>query len=192
MTSNVGETNRKLTGWSHVRAVLALPFMNTVVIPTILLVSFRDARLFSGNTTAEAAAIAVALPFLAVGLTLVSRAIMLFVSRGHGTLAPWDPTEVLITEDIYRFSRNPMKAGLFLVLIGEAVLLRSTAVTVWALTFIVVNAAYIRLSEEPGLRARFGDDYTAYCRAVPRWFPLLPARRTGEPQAGRPSSASTS
>jgi protein-S-isoprenylcysteine O-methyltransferase Ste14 len=161
--------------------------MNSVVIPTTLLVLFRDARLFSAGPTVEAAATAIALPLLAVGVTLVVRAVMLFVRLGRGTLAPWNPTEVLITGDIYRFSRNPMKAGLFLVLVGEALLLRSTAVSMWAAAFIVVNVLYIRWSEEPGLRARFGDEYVAYASTVPRWLRLMPQRQTVAGGVGRAS-----
>ena len=28
-------------------------------------------------------------------------------------------------------------------------------------------------AEEPGLRARFGEDYVRYCANVPRWVPRL-------------------
>ena len=41
------------------------------------------------------------------------------------------------------------------------------------LVFLVVNAIYISLSEEPGLVKRFGDDYLTYKRNVPRWIPRL-------------------
>jgi len=36
---------------------------------------------------------------------------------------------------------------------------------------VVVNAAYIPLSEEPGLVKRFGEEYLTYKRNVPRWVP---------------------
>jgi protein-S-isoprenylcysteine O-methyltransferase Ste14 len=119
--------------------------------------------------TAVIAAVALA----AVGLTLVTRSITQFVRRGKGTLAPWDPTRVLIVDDIYRYTRNPMKTGLFLVLIAECLLLRSPALMVWTACFIVANVVYIRWHEEQGLRKRFGDDYEAYCRRVRRWLSLL-------------------
>jgi len=166
-----------VTALSHVRAVLLLPFMNTVIIPGTLLALFRDARLPQVDSVGAIALLALALLLIGGGLTLVIRAISLFVRGGRGTLAPWDPTRVLITHDIYRYSRNPMKAGLFLVLLGEVALLQSIALAIWALTFIAVNAIYIRLSEEPGLKARFGADYDAYCRRVPRWLGLAPEER---------------
>jgi protein-S-isoprenylcysteine O-methyltransferase Ste14 len=36
---------------------------------------------------------------------------------------------------------------------------------------VIVNHAYFLLAEEPGLERRFGDEYRAYKRAVPRWVP---------------------
>lgn len=175
MSSGIDGSGLRLTAWNHVRAVLLLPAMNTLFIPALLLALFRDARLGSASGILEAAAIGFALPLIGAGLWLVVRAISLFVNRGRGTLAPWDPTATLITSDIYRFSRNPMKAGLFLVLIGESILLRSTAVAIWALAFIAVNVAYIRCFEEPGLRRRFGEAYEEYCRQAPRWLRLRAA-----------------
>ena len=183
MGCGIDGSGRKLTVWNHARAILLLPFMNTVVIPAALLAVFRDTKFGNGTATAEAVWITLASLFLGAGLVLALRAITLFVRRGHGTLAPWDPTEILITGDIYRYSRNPMKAGLFLVLIGELFLLRSTALAIWVVSFIAVNVLYIRRFEEPGLRSRFGDEYRAYCRRVPRWLRLTPMRRAEGPAA---------
>jgi protein-S-isoprenylcysteine O-methyltransferase Ste14 len=164
--------------WNHVRAVLLLPFMNTMIIPGTLLLVVRDFRLGEGGLIADLTALVLAVPLFAAGLFLAVRAIWLFVNRGRGTLAPWDPARVLIAEDIYRFSRNPMKAGLFLILLGECVLLRSESLAIWTVCFIAVNAIYIRVSEERGLRARFGAAYDDYCRRVPRWI----GRSAAEPE----------
>jgi protein-S-isoprenylcysteine O-methyltransferase Ste14 len=174
-----GRRPRKLTVWNHVRAVLLLPFMNTVVIPASLILVFRDARIWTATPPSLIASLAIALPMLLFGTTLVIRAISLFVTRGRGTLAPWDPTEALITEGVYRFSRNPLKSGLFLILVGESVLLQSAALAIWAVAFIAVNVLYIRWSEEPGLTIRFGEEYAAYCRRVPRWLQWTPAKIPG-------------
>jgi protein-S-isoprenylcysteine O-methyltransferase Ste14 len=74
-----------------------------------------------------------------------------------------------------------MKAGLFLVLLAEAVLLRSPPLLAWFALFVAVNAVYIRVSEEPGLRARFGTAYDEYCARVPRWLPSVATRRHTKP-----------
>jgi protein-S-isoprenylcysteine O-methyltransferase Ste14 len=168
---------RTVTVWRHVRAIALLPFMNTVVIPaTILLVAGR-----SGFAHHRTAAIALALggATVAVGVALAGHSIRQLMRDGRGTLAPWDPTAMLVTSGAYRYIRNPMKAGLFLILLGEAVMLGSRPLLGWFAVFVAANAAYIRLSEEPGLRKRFGGAYERYCARVPRWVPRFPRARFG-------------
>jgi protein-S-isoprenylcysteine O-methyltransferase Ste14 len=175
--TGVYAANTPITALNHIRAVLLLPFMNTVIVPATLLIVFSDARFALPRSMSDVLLIGASLLTMGLGLMLVIRAISLFVHMGRGTLAPWDPAQVLITGDIYRYSRNPMKAGLFLVLLGELMLLRSPALGLWALSFMVANTLYIRWFEEPGLRARFGKQYETYCRRVPRWLRLLPEKR---------------
>jgi protein-S-isoprenylcysteine O-methyltransferase Ste14 len=99
--------------------------------------------------------------------------IRLFVTVGKGTLAPWDPTQRLVVRGVYRHVRNPMISGMFFILLGEAVLAVSLPLLVWFAVFVVVNALYIPLAEEPGLVKQFDDDYLAYKQNVPRWVPRL-------------------
>jgi protein-S-isoprenylcysteine O-methyltransferase Ste14 len=66
-----------------------------------------------------------------------------------------------------------MIAGVFFVLLGEAVLAASLALLVWFAVFVGVNAVYIPLVEEPGLVKRFGEEYLTYRQNVPRWIPRL-------------------
>lgn len=161
--------------WRHVRAVLLLPFMNTVLIPGVILVLAGDQRVPGDGLALTAAALGLLL--IAAGLALVARSIALFVRIGRGTLAPWDPTRVLIKTDVYRLSRNPMKSGLFLVLVGECLASGSRALMLWAAAFIVANVVYIRCFEEPGLARRFGAAYADYREQVPRWLGLKSLRR---------------
>jgi protein-S-isoprenylcysteine O-methyltransferase Ste14 len=177
---------RTVGPWDHVRAVALLPFMNVVVIPALIVGASRGFAALqiagAGLTTALARTLAVVL--LLGGVALVARCVELFVRRGNGTLAPWDPTQRLIAEGPYRYVRNPMKTGLFLILIGECLLLRSSWLVLWTGAFILVNVIYIRISEEPGLCARFGRGYADYCAAVPRWWPWLSAARRPAPSMG--------
>jgi protein-S-isoprenylcysteine O-methyltransferase Ste14 len=66
-----------------------------------------------------------------------------------------------------------MISGVAFVLAGEAVALGSKSLFLWFTAFVLVNAVYIPLVEEPGLRRRFGEDYDAYRTNVPRWLPRL-------------------
>lgn len=116
---------------------------------------------------------------LLAGLALFSASLRRFGAEGKGTLAPWDPPVRLVVGGPYAFVRNPMISGVLLVLVAEGLLLRSLPVLQWAGAFFLVNAVWIPLVEEPGLRARFGASYDEYARAVPRLIPRLrPWRRS--------------
>jgi protein-S-isoprenylcysteine O-methyltransferase Ste14 len=66
-----------------------------------------------------------------------------------------------------------MISGVLLVLVAEALLLRSRSHFVWASAFFAINAVYIPLLEEPDLEQRFGESYREYRRHVPRLLPRL-------------------
>lgn len=158
----------------HLRAIALLPAVNTVLIPTAILLARPPPAL--GGALAEWSVRAVGLALVVLGAALVAHTIVLFVRRGGGTLAPWDPTRALVSAGAFAYTRNPMKTGLFAVLAGEALLLLSLPIAVWLAIFALVNVVYIRVSEEPGLRKRFGRAYVDYCERVPRWIPHLPGR----------------
>lgn len=164
----------KVSAWRHLRAIALLPFTNTVLIPTILILVWPPGAL--SGAFAEWLARAVGLVLVVAGAALVTRSVGWFVRVGGGTLAPWDPTRALVSAGAYAYCRNPMKAGLFGVLAGEALLLMSAPIAAWLAAFALVNIVYIRVSEEPGLRARFGRAYVDYCERVPRWIPHVHAR----------------
>ena len=164
-----------VTPWSHVRAIVLLPLMNTVIIPLTIVTATHgfEWSWLPPTKVVDFIALLGSLLLLAAGISLVAKSISLFVRVGAGTLAPWDPTRALVTEGVYRHCRNPMKTGLFLVLLAEAALLRSMPLLYWFICFSLVNVVYIRAYEEPGLLERFGDSYREYCAHVPRWLPRV-------------------
>jgi protein-S-isoprenylcysteine O-methyltransferase Ste14 len=107
------------------------------------------------------------------GLFLIIWTVSLFRRIGHGTLAPWSPTRQLVIAGPYAYTRNPMISGVLFVLLGEGILAGSLAILVWAVIFFSINTLYFKLSEEPGLLKRFGDEYIAYRSNVPMWLPRL-------------------
>lgn len=166
--------------WRHLRAILLLPFVATVVVPVFLMASPAGGRLALGPG-ARAATVVLALPLLAAGLALFVATVRLFARQGEGTLAPWDPTRKLVVEGPYRYVRNPMITGVAFVLLGEALLLAAPALGLWFVVFSAVNAVYIPRAEEPGLVKRFGAEYERYRAHVPRW---IPRRRPWRPEDG--------
>jgi protein-S-isoprenylcysteine O-methyltransferase Ste14 len=164
-----------MKAWKHLRAILLLPGMVLVVIPGLIL--WRDG-LDTLGLWRSAPSSKVILPIIGVicvclGLLLMVATIRLFMTVGKGTLAPWEPPKRLVVQGVYRHVRNPMISGVLFVLLGEAAFTASRPLSGWFLVFLVVNSVYIPLSEEPGLVERYGDDYLAYRRHVPRWVPRL-------------------
>jgi protein-S-isoprenylcysteine O-methyltransferase Ste14 len=149
--------------------------MVTGVIPgTILVLTGVDTLdLWQSNPATRVGLPVVGAILLCLGLVLMVATIRLFVTVGQGTLAPWDPTQRLVVQGVYRHVRNPMIAGVLFVLLGEAILAASLPLLGWFALAVIVNAVYIPLSEEPGLVKRFGADYLAYQQNVPRWIPRL-------------------
>jgi protein-S-isoprenylcysteine O-methyltransferase Ste14 len=161
----------------HLLAILALPFNVLVTVPAVLLwrYGFEAPHPLSLSTV-------LGVLLAAVGLSLMGATIGLFVRVGRGTLAPWSPTRRLVVQGPYRWVRNPMISGVLFVLLGETLLFRSPALLAWWAFFFLGNAIYLPLSEEPGLEARFGEDYRRYKRQVPRWIPRLTPAPGAPPQ----------
>src|SRR5262245_53877470 len=144
--------------WKHIRAILLLPFVVTVVIPGVLLwLTGPDTLgLWRSAPATRVGLLVLGGALLCLGLVLVVATIRLFVTVGQGTLAPWNPTQRLVVRGAYRHVRNPMISGVFLVLLGEAVLAASLPLLGWFAAFVVANAVYVPLAAEPGLVKRFG------------------------------------
>ena len=90
--------------------------------------------------------------------------------RHETTVKPFEESTFLVTNSVFRISRNPMYLGFVLLLIGIAVLLGS--VTPWIIVagfpFLMKNR-FIR-AEETMLDAQFGDTWLAYKQRTKRWF----------------------
>ncbi len=106
-----------------------------------------------------------------LGAAVAVWCILTFAIVGKGTPAPFDPPRRLVVRGPYRFVRNPMYLGAALALLGAALVYESGALLAYAAAFFVVTHIFVMVYEEPTLRARFGEEYAAYCRRVRRWWP---------------------
>ena len=147
-------------------AVGLLPVTVTLVVPGLIL--WRN-----GADGGGWALVLVGAVLVTAGVTLVAWTATLFARVGRGTIAPWDPTTRLVVLGPYRHVRNPMISGVLAILLGEAAIFASVPLLLWFAAVFAVNALYLPLVEEPGLRKRFGADYDAYRANVPRWLPRL-------------------
>jgi len=153
---------------------LVLPFTAVIVIPAPILALTDDFNLGWGlGLSVDILIGIVGFMIIIVGLYLLIYTIRLFSTIGKGTLAPWSPPQKLVVAGPYRYVRHPMISGVLLVILGESTIFGSLVIFSWFALFFVVNVVYFRLSEEPGLVKRFGEDYTHYKNNVPSWIPRL-------------------
>jgi protein-S-isoprenylcysteine O-methyltransferase Ste14 len=153
---------------------LIVPLLVLVAVPmAVLWLSSSQNRDWAGQPPLSVIVTTLGLALIALGLILFVATIRIFARHGQGTIMPWDPTQVLIVQGAYRYVRNPMHTGVFLVLLGEGLVLRSMPLLLLTAAVVVLHLFYIPLSEERGLEARFGEAYRDYKRNVPRWIPRL-------------------
>jgi protein-S-isoprenylcysteine O-methyltransferase Ste14 len=117
---------------------------------------------------------------LLLGVALLLDAFRRFALEGIGTPAPILPTRHLVVSGPYRHVRNPMYVSVLAVILGQGLLLPSEGVLLYGALVFLAFHAFVLAYEEPTLRRKYGPEYEAFCRHVPRWIPRL-----------RPSSGTT-
>jgi protein-S-isoprenylcysteine O-methyltransferase Ste14 len=86
------------------------------------------------------------------------------------TVKPFQESTALITDGVFRLSRNPMYLGFVLVLIGIAVLLGSLTLWIIVPLFAVLMDRVFISVEERMLQVKFGQAWSEYKAQVRRWI----------------------
>lgn len=119
------------------------------------------------------AALMLGIPLIAAGAALWLWSVAQFV-RAKGTPIPLDPPPRLVEEGPYRYVRNPMLAGVFIMMLGLGLMLRSWALTAFFTPLFILSALIeFKLIEEPELERRLGDAYRQYRARTPMLIPRL-------------------
>lgn len=113
----------------------------------------------------------VAAASLAVGAVILVVSLAAFV-RARTTVNPLAPeeAETLVTDGLYRFSRNPMYLSMAFVLTAEAFLIGNFVAFIGPLLFIRVMTETQIKPEERALQSKFDVAFEAYCRRTRRWI----------------------
>lgn len=111
----------------------------------------------------------VALTLIIGGLLLDGMAAGLFRRRGTA-VEPWKPSTALITDGLYRYSRNPIYLGFAITYLGFAVAMDSWVVLLLLAPCLAMIDRFVIQREERYLATRFGVDYEAYRAKVRRWL----------------------
>ena len=112
-----------------------------------------------------------ALALLVIGQG-ISVAGMRSFRKAKTTMNPFRPgaTSSLVSDGVYRFTRNPMYVGLLITLLGWAAFLWQP----WALVFVPLFVMYITQfqikPEERVLSSLFSTEYAQYMAKVRRWL----------------------
>ncbi|MCZ8500804.1 isoprenylcysteine carboxylmethyltransferase family protein [Vibrio lentus] len=107
---------------------------------------------------------------IGVGFLLAMSGKRLFKKRNTNIMTFDEPT-LLVTEGVYKYTRNPMYLGLVVSLLGFAILTgaANSSFLLTAIFVLVTDRWYIKF-EEQMMRDKFGQDYEDYCRKVRRWI----------------------
>lgn len=118
------------------------------------------------------------LAYLALPLWLLGGVVLLwsfwnFFHDGRGTPAPIDPPKELVAVGFYRYLRNPMYGGIFLILLGHVLWFQFISLIVYLVIVFAIVHSFVIFYEEPTLKQKFGEAYEKYREKVPRWIPRL-------------------
>lgn len=115
-------------------------------------------------------ALTVAVVVVFIGGVIAISGVFAFL-RHSTTTNPMTPdaAESIVTDGIYRFTRNPMYVGLTLALVGWAVFLANAAALLVPPLFVAWLTHFQIKPEERALVEKFGRTYADYMADVRRW-----------------------
>jgi len=114
-----------------------------------------------------------ATPLIAIGVGLTVWSGSHFM-KVKGTPVPFNPPPTLVMTGPYKFVRNPMLTGVFLLLFGIGFAIKSLSLVVlFTPLFVMANIWELKEIEEPELAKRLGEDYVAYQQRTPMFIPKL-------------------
>ena len=113
----------------------------------------------------------IAIVLLLIGMAVAISGVLSF-RRARTSVNPMDPgvATTLVSNGVYRYSRNPMYLGFAAWLCAWAVLLGSLPALLLAGVFVAYMNRFQIVPEERALAALFGEDFERYRRRVRRWL----------------------
>jgi protein-S-isoprenylcysteine O-methyltransferase Ste14 len=108
---------------------------------------------------------------IAAGLPVLLDSFARFALQGLGTPAPIAPPQRLVVTGLYRYVRNPMYVAVLSLIFGQGFFFGNVRVLEYGLMVALAFHLFVRLYEEPVLRAKFGGEYEDFCANVRRWIP---------------------
>ena len=102
---------------------------------------------------------------IGAGSLLIGAALSLF-HKARTRPEPWQPTSALVTNGIYRFTRNPMYLGMALAYAGAAIAFDGLFALLLLPPVIGMIHGYVIAREKRYLSDKFGEPYRRYAARV--------------------------
>lgn len=111
------------------------------------------------------------IPMMAIGVAITAWSVFHFL-KVSGTPVPFNPPPTLVNSGPYRYARNPMLTGVFLLLFGIGFAIKSLSLVVlFTPLYVLANVWELKEIEEPELIRRLGDEYLEYRKRTPMFVP---------------------
>ena len=108
---------------------------------------------------------------LIMGTILVLACVIVFIVRGKGTPAVFDPPTEFVATGPYAYVRNPMYIGGAIQLAGFGLYHSSLSILILLIALWIVFHLFVLFVEEPSLAKQFSKSYLDYKKNVRRWIP---------------------
>lgn len=146
----------------------------TRIIPPVLFLSLLAALvpLYVFHPTTLVMRPDAAMPWdvpLALGITVLAWAFLHFTNK-KAEIHTFKQPKALITDGPFRFSRNPMYLGFFLLLLAAAFYVNTWCALLAPLAFLLTAMFWYIPHEEHRMRASFGAAYDDYAWTTRRWI----------------------
>ena len=108
------------------------------------------------------------LPFI-VGIAIAKHGSDVF-EKTETNIETFDDPNILVTDGLFKFSRNPMYVGLVTTLFGIAIMLGDVSAILIAIGFLAITDRWYIPFEEQAMERVFGEAYLEYKTQVRRWL----------------------
>jgi len=105
-----------------------------------------------------------------IGAGWLSISAFQIMARAQTEIDPAKPTTAIVSDGVFRFSRNPLYLSLTLLYIGISLLLNALWALLLLLPLLVIVQVGVIQREEAYLERKFGDEYLRYKTQVRRWI----------------------
>jgi protein-S-isoprenylcysteine O-methyltransferase Ste14 len=166
--------HRAATGTKKTRLVLTpigLTIFGVFTALFVLAAILVDRLLDLPGLLPEGARLPVSLLLIAAGVCVTTWSALQFI-KVKGTPVPFNPPPKVVKTGPYRYVRNPMLTGVFLLLFGIGFAVNSfSLVLFFTPLYVLLNVWELKSIEEPELVKRLGDEYIEYRGKTPMFIP---------------------